>query len=128
MQKWCFQGIFISFNSIGGMSENLLFVELIQHETCSAILLSSLQNISVFLYSNNVWFNQKIWISTIILMIFWDFLMFYQILFSPQVKRCVIITYKHGIYEVPHELPNNLRLRILGNEEISGKPQNPIEW
>ena len=33
-----------------------------------------------------------------------------QIFLSPQEKRCAIITYKHGIYE----LPNNLRLRILG--------------
>ena len=41
--------------------------------------------------------------------------MFYQIFFSPQVKRCAIITYKHGIYELPHELPNDLRLRILEN-------------
>ena len=40
--------------------------------------------------------------------IFWDFSMFYQILLSPQVKRCVIITYKHGIYE----LPNDTRLGI----------------
>ena len=31
------------------------------------------------------------------------------------------ITYKHGIYELPHELSNDLRLRILGNQEISGK-------
>ena len=30
---------------------------------------------------------------------FWDFLMFYQIFHSPQVKRWAIITYKHGIYE-----------------------------
>ena len=35
--------------------------------------------------------------STISFIIFWDFLMFYQIFFSPQVKRCPIITYKHGI-------------------------------
>ena len=34
---------------------------------------------------------------------------------SPEVKRWAIITYKHGIYELPHELPNDLRLRILGN-------------
>ena len=34
---------------------------------------------------------------------------------SPQVKRCTIITYKHGVYEFPHELPNDLRLRILRN-------------
>ena len=34
---------------------------------------------------------------------------------SPQVKQCATITYKRGIYELPHELPNGLRLRILGN-------------
>ena len=39
--------------------------------------------------------------------------MFYQIFFSPQVKRIAIITYKHGIYELPHELPNDLGLKIL---------------
>ena len=39
--------------------------------------------------------------------------MFYQIFISPQVKQCVIITYKHGIQKLPHELPNDLR--ILGN-------------
>ena len=33
----------------------------------------------------------------------------------PQMKRCEIITYQHGIYELPQELPNILRLRILGN-------------
>ena len=41
--------------------------------------------------------------------------MFYQIFFSPQEKQCAIITYKHGIYELPDELPNDLKLRILGN-------------
>ena len=30
--------------------------------------------------------------------------MFFQILLSLQVKRCAIITYKHGIYELPYEL------------------------
>ena len=29
---------------------------------------------------------------------------------SPQVKRSAIITYKHGIYELPNQLPNDLRL------------------
>ena len=47
--------------------------------------------------------------------IFWDFLMFQQIFFSSKVKRCAIINYEHGIYELPHELPNELRLKILGN-------------
>ena len=46
--------------------------------------------------------------------------MFYQILLSQQVKRCKIITYKKGgIYELSHELQNDLRLRIIGNQEIS---------
>ena len=44
---------------------------------------------------------------------FWEFSMFYQIFLSPQVKRWAIITYKHGIYELPHELPDELRLRKL---------------
>ena len=50
-------------------------------------------------------------IATINCIIFWDFFMFYQTFLSPQVKRCAIITYKHGVYELPHELPNDLRLR-----------------
>ena len=54
-------------------------------------------------------------ISTIIFLIFREFLMFFEIFLSPQVKKCAIITYKHGIYELPHELPNDLILRILGN-------------
>ena len=37
--------------------------------------------------------------------------MFYQIFLSPQVKRWTIITYKHGIYE----LPNDSRPSILEN-------------
>ena len=43
------------------------------------------------------------------------------IFFSPKVKQSAIITYKYGIYELPRELPKDLRLRILGNREISGK-------
>ena len=42
-----------------------------------------------------------------------DFLMFYQIFLSPKVKRCAIITYKHGIYELPQELRNDLRLENM---------------
>ena len=40
--------------------------------------------------------------------------MFYQFFLSPQVKRCAIITYKHGIYELPHETWES-DLRNLGN-------------
>ena len=37
--------------------------------------------------------------------------MFYQIFFSPQVKRSTIISNKHSIYGLPNKLPNDLRLR-----------------
>ena len=48
--------------------------------------------------------------------------MFYQIFLSPQVKQWAIITYKHGIYELPHELPDNLSI------QISEKCLKLIEW
>ena len=41
--------------------------------------------------------------------------MFQQIEPTPQVKRWKIINFKHGIYELPHDLQNDLRLRILEN-------------
>ena len=53
--------------------------------------------------------------------------MFYQIFLSPQVERCAIITYQHGIYKLPHQLSCDLRLRILGNQEISEKRLISIE-
>ena len=53
--------------------------------------------------------------------------MFYQLFLSSQVKGWAIITYKHGIYELPDELPNDFRLRILGNKEILGKVLSIIE-
>ena len=34
--------------------------------------------------------------------------MFYEIFLSPQVKRWAIITYKHGIYVLTYELPNDV--------------------
>ena len=41
--------------------------------------------------------------------------MFYQISLLQQVKRWAISIFKYGMYKLPHELPNDLRLRILGN-------------
>ena len=38
-----------------------------------------------------------------------------------QVKRCAIIIYKHGTYELPQGLPKYLRLRILGNTRKESK-------
>ena len=55
------------------------------------------------------------YISTILVIIFCDTLMFGKIVVSPQVKRIVIISNKLGTYELAHELPNDLRLRTLGN-------------
>ena len=49
--------------------------------------------------------------------------MFYQIFFSQQVEQSAIISNKHGIYELPQELTNDLKLRILRNTEISGESQ-----
>ena len=47
--------------------------------------------------------------------IFSDFLMVEKIFLSPKLKRSVIFSNKPDIYELPHELPNDLRLRTLGN-------------
>ena len=52
---------------------------------------------------------------TITFIIFWDFLMFYQIITG------AIITYKHGICELRAKLPNNWRLK-------TGKCLNLTEW
>ena len=46
---------------------------------------------------------------------FWDILMFYQVFLWPQVKQSAIVSNKHGACELPHELSNDLRHRILGN-------------
>ena len=53
--------------------------------------------------------------------------MFYHIFLSPQVKRWAIITYKHGIYDLPHELPSDLRItsqEIRKYQESVVTPQN----
>ena len=47
--------------------------------------------------------------------IFVDFFTFYHNFLLPQINRNQIITTKKCIYELPHGLPNNVRLRILGN-------------
>ena len=37
--------------------------------------------------------------------------MFHQMFLSAKLKRWAIISYKHGIYNLPHVLKNELRLR-----------------
>ena len=58
---------------------------------------------------------------TILTTIFWNFSIFYHRPDQPQVKRKVVATTTSLVYGFSHELPNNLRLRILGNKEILGK-------
>ena len=43
--------------------------------------------------------------------------MFHQILLSPQLKRSSIISNKHGIYELSHELSNNLKRKEQNSQE-----------
>ena len=62
--------------------------------------------------------------ATIIFIIFWDFLMFYQIFLSSQVKRCAIITYRHGIHELFHELPNDLSENFVNTSKKLLKKRN----
>ena len=48
--------------------------------------------------------------------------MFYQICLSRQVKQSLIISNKQGVYQLPHELPNDLK-----NQEKSGKSGKVLE-
>ena len=61
------------------------------------------------------------------LIIFQDSSMFHEIFLSPHGKQSTIISNKHDLYELPHKLPNNLGLKILENQEISGESQNFLE-
>ena len=61
------------------------------------------------------------------IIIFTDLLMIDQVFCLPSVKRSVIISNKHSIYYLPHELKDGFRHRISGNKEISGKFQNATE-
>ena len=47
--------------------------------------------------------------------VFGDFLILCQISFSPQVKQTVINSNKYDMYDLSHELPNDVRLTVSGN-------------
>ena len=53
--------------------------------------------------------------STVLVIIFWNFAMFYERSESPQVKENLISSITNLIYELPHEFSNDLKLTILGN-------------
>ena len=65
--------------------------------------------------------------STILVILFSNFTMCECMCDSPQVKRNVISSIANLVYELPHELPNDLRLRVLGNKEILGESQISVE-
>ena len=56
--------------------------------------------------------------------------MVYQIFLSPQVKRWAIITYKHGIDELPSKFPIDGEVNLITkaldtNRPLSQSPTNP---
>ena len=53
--------------------------------------------------------------STVLVIIFWNFTMFYERSESPQVKENLTSSITNLIYELPHEFSNDLKLTILGN-------------
>ena len=77
---------------------------------------------SLFRRMIQVWYQYfKICLATILATIFWHFLIISLRSDSPQVKRYLISSITNWVHELPHELPNDLRLRILGNQEILEK-------
>ena len=61
------------------------------------------------------------------LIIFGDILMLDSIFLSLQMTWSMISNNKHGIYGLYHELPNNLKVTILGNYEIPGQSQSVMD-
>ena len=53
--------------------------------------------------------------------------MFYQIFLQPQGTISAIISNKQVVYELPDELLNDLRLRILGNKKKLVESPNLLE-
>ena len=51
----------------------------------------------------------------ILVTIFWNFAIFQYRSDSPQVKRNLTSSTSNLVYKLPHQLPNDLRLRKLGN-------------
>ena len=52
---------------------------------------------------------------TILAIIFWQFAVFPLKFDSPQVKQNLISSIIKVLYELSHELQNDLKLRVLGN-------------
>ena len=59
--------------------------------------------------------------------IFWNFTVFYDRPAEQRVKRNVIYSKPNLVSELPHGLPKNFRLKILGNKQILGKSKIWVE-
>ena len=66
-----------------------------------------LQQLELLYKTLKMLLKQKKILKTIMFIIFSEFLMFEYIFLSLQVKRSVISSNKHDIYQLPHELPND---------------------
>ena len=66
---------------------------------------------------------QKENLHTILVIMFWKFTIFQYRSDSPQVKGNLISSLGNLVYKLPHELPNDLRLRFLESQSILGKYQ-----
>ena len=64
--------------------------------------------------------------SRTVVIIFWNFLKFYQVFLSPQVK-CSLIISKKWCIQVASWVAKNLMLKNIGNYKILEKSQNYIE-
>ena len=81
-------------------------------ENCLKIWLSYWASLTSFEMSKfGVIHVQKV-SSSIMIIIFWDFLTLYQIFFPSQGKQNVIFSTMHVIYESPHLLPKDLKQEI----------------
>ena len=78
-----------------------------------------LQQLELLYKTLKMLLKQKKILKTIMFIIFSEFLMFEYIFLSLQVKRSVISSNKHDIYQLPHELPNDffcLGLQLSGQQ------------
>ena len=101
---------------------------------CCCFVVSLLLSLDIFKSTKKYSFQIKFIVnlpysrSAIMDIIVWDFLKLYHIFFSPQVKRSLIVSNKHNIYELPRELPNDfLRLNLVPSPPKPKAPWTPTE-
>ena len=58
-------------------------------------------------------------VAAILVIIYWNLTIFWYLSDSPQVKRTLIPSITNLVSELRHELSNDVRLRILGKQEIT---------